>query len=300
MLSVSDKKRPAFCSAGRPVFFPSLPRPWVCLSLASALFLLLGSTGCENSGTGVVDSAGEPPFISASRLDPDTIDLRQIAPSGDLYPVAIVVRADVTTPSTTGAPIAVTARIIPPDADFPSAEAGLVDDGRAPDSLAGDGTYAGVLEFNLLATQAGRYRLLVTARSAEGYESVSHERLVPITRLNAAPVLSDLSAPDTVDAPTTQKLLIVMSVRADDPDGLEDIQEVYFRSLDSSDPQRKFFLLDDGDLAGSGDRVAGDGVFSIIVELLPGTPARTFRFAFQAQDTFGDTSATILHSLTVR
>jgi hypothetical protein len=91
-----------------------------------------------------------------------------------------------------------------------------------------------------------------------------------------------------------------MSVRADDPDGLEDIQEVYFRSLDSSDPQRKFFLLDDGDLAGSGDRVAGDGVFSIIVELLPGTPARTFRFAFQAQDTFGDTSATILHSLTVR
>jgi hypothetical protein len=96
-----------------------------------------------------------------------------------------------------------------------------------------------------------------------------------------------------------------MSIAAADSDGLADIAEVYFRSLNSSDPTAKFFLFDDGGTVQrngitSGDPLAGDGTFSIIVQLPSTSTTGTRLFAFQAKDTFGDTSATVTHSLEVR
>ena len=296
------QKPPESSSGGRPAFFvTSHFDPSRTLSRLSLLaVLLLGIAGCESVDTGVIDPSGQPPFLASTRIVPDTVDLRTIPPSGDRYAVSIVVRAEITRLEVSSSPLSVSAAVIPPQPGFPTLEIGLQDDGLAPDSVSGDGSYSGTLSFEVTATQAGFYRIRVTARSAEGFESITRERLLPITRNNARPVLSDLVAPDTVNAPTTERLLIVMSVRADDPDGADDVREVYFRSLDSSDPTKKFFMKDDGNLSESGDRVAGDGVFSIIVELLPGTPSRTFRFAFQAEDSFRDTSDTLLHYLTVR
>jgi len=302
MRGISSETRPASSRGGRSAFYVAAGtvgcRRSVLLPLLGGL--LLGLAGCENPNTGPIDPAGQPPFLASARIDPDTVDLRTISPSGDRYPVSITIRAGTAAPAGATLPLSVRASLIPPQAGFPFLEIELSDAGTPPDSAAGDGTYSGTFAFEVLATEAGLYRVRVTARSADGLESISRERLVPITRNNARAILSELTAPDSVDAPATERLLIVMSVRADDPDGAEDVREVYFRSLDSSDPMRKFLLLDDGNIAGSGDRVAGDGIYSIIVELLPGTPSRTFRFAFQAEDTFRDTSETLLHFLTVR
>jgi hypothetical protein len=299
MLSAPSENQPASFWRGRPAIFV-WALPGGVLLLAVLLLFFLSLTGCENPGTGIIDPSGQPPFIASARVDPEAVDLRNIPPSGDQYPVSLTIRADISAPVGAALPLSVTATILPPEAGFPFVEVGLRDDGAMPDSVAGDGTYSGTLSFDILATEAGRYRVRVIARSANGFESNSREHVLFITRNNAPPVLSELTAPDTVNAPTTERLLIAMSARADDPDGAEDVREVYFRSLDSSDPTRKFFLKDDGDVAGSGDRVAGDGLYSIIVELLPGTPSRTYRFAFQAEDTFQDTSNTLLHYLTVR
>jgi len=299
ILSAPSENQPASFRRGRPAIFVWARVGGVLLP-AAFLLLFVGLAGCESSGTGIIDPSGQPPFVAAARVDPKAVDLRNIPPSGDHYPVSLTIRADITAPVGAAPPFAVSATIIPPQPGFPFFEVSLRDDGTMPDSVAADGTYSGTLAFDILATEAGRYRVRVTARSANGFVSISREHSVPITRNNAPPGLSELTAPDTVNAPTTERLLIAMSVRADDPDGAEDVQEVYFRSLDSSDPTRKFFLKDDGDVAGSGDRIAGDGLYSIIVELLPGTPSRTYRFGFQAEDTFRDTSNTLLHYLTVR
>jgi hypothetical protein len=91
---------------------------------------------------------------------------------------------------------------------------------------------------------------------------------------------------------------IPLYVRATDPDGQADITQVYFRSLDSSDPTQKFLMKNDGSAPGS---IPGDSTYSIIVKPTdPPSVRKTYRFAFQATDTFGDTSATILHSITLQ
>ena len=55
-------------------------------------------------------------------------------------------------------------------------------------------------------------------------------------------------------------------------------------------------MYNDGSAPGS---VPGDSIYSRTVQA-PGTSARkTYRFAFQAVNNFGDTSATILHSITL-
>lgn len=137
----------------------------------------------------------------------------------------------------------------------------------------------------------------------EGNQSNVLERTLFLTRNNSPPKLDpqSLVAPDTVILPIGGSLLIPMNIAASDSDGLADVREVFFRSLDSSDPTQKFHLQDDGNFS-SGDAVAGDGVFSIIIQLDDTGPPvrRTFRFAFQALDSFSDTSATVLHFLTVR
>ncbi len=95
-----------------------------------------------------------------------------------------------------------------------------------------------------------------------------------------------------------------MTIVASDSDGLQDISEVYFRSLNSTDSTAKFFLYDDGSTilrngVLSGDQLAGDGVFTIVVQL-PSTAAPGERlFAFQCKDTFDSTSAVLIHSLIV-
>jgi hypothetical protein len=125
---------------------------------------------------------------------------------------------------------------------------------------------------------------------------------IEVFRSSRAPAISELAAPDTVTLPPSgQVALIFMSVAAADSDGLGDIDEVYFRNLDSpTDTTRKFFLLDDGHVNGvSGDSAANDGVFSIIVQLPSGTPAMTYRFQFEAVDRSGLSSNAILHPLTV-
>jgi hypothetical protein len=181
----------------------------------------------------------------------------------------------------------------------------LFDDGIAPDSSLHDNIFSGIVQFSLTRAQVGRYQLRVTAVDLQGARSNSPSGQVQLTRRNSPPALFNLEAPDSVTRPLTGNLLFGMSIAATDSDGLADVSEVYFRSLTSSTPERKIFLYDDGGVTppngvSSGDRLAGDGIFSVIVQLPFDVAAGTRIFAFQARDTFGDTSATLNHPLIVR
>jgi hypothetical protein len=176
----------------------------------------------------------------------------------------------------------------------------LHDDGTAPDARGGDSVFSARLQFTVALMDAGTLRIRFVARSTEGLESNTIEEPLFISRRNSTPRLSNLSAPDSVTLPIGESTLIRMSVVASDSDGLSDIREVYFRSLDSSNPLKRFPLLDDGNSSNDGDSAAGDGIFTILIQLDPSTTRKTYRFAFQATDAVGDTSATILHLLTVR
>ena len=256
--------------------------------------------GCESPNGGIVDQSGPPPHIWAAKLDPDTVNLRAVTPVEGLYPVSVEVYATVEDPEGGDREITVFAELLSPSTTAPSFRVLLLDDGSGADVTANDGEFSGRLTFDLAQSDAGAFRIRVQALDGTGFESNAYERTLLVIRENAPPLLSSLLVPDTVLLPVTGSSLVRMSVDADDPDGPDDIQEVYFRSLDSSDPLRKFFLLDDGNSNVSGDAVAGDGRYSIIVQLPSTTTRRTYRFAFQAADTFGDTSATLLHNLTVQ
>ncbi len=117
---------------------------------------------------------------------------------------------------------------------------------------------------------------------------------------NVAPVISNLAAPDTVSlgASTTP---ILLTVQVDDGNGLSDIQSVFFNSYlppdghpSSSNP---FVMYDDGT---NGDKVAGDGIYSLTIGLPPSASKGTYRFEFQAKDRSGALSNKIIHNLVVK
>jgi hypothetical protein len=254
------------------------------------IFLLLAA-GCEDQNLAPLDPAGSPPFIRSFRITPDSVSLNTLTPSGGQYAISLQCTAEVSDldgPSTLGP---VTAEVLAPGA------ADLV----STDGTAGNvSTMSGVIRFSVTKTAIGAYRVVLHATDNLSLSSNTVDRRLMIWRTNFPPALSGLFAPDTVDLPTGGTLTIPMSIAATDSNGLADITEVFFRSLDSSDPTKKYLLYDNGNPA-NGDAAAGDGRFSIIIQLADGPNVRrTFRFAFQALDASADTSAVLLHSLTVR
>jgi hypothetical protein len=251
--------------------------------------------GCENRGTGVVDPDSTPPFLKTVTITPDSIPLTTLTPTNALYTVAVNVRADVKDPAGGGTVGAVIAQVLAPAGGDPLSESSLHEES----SGAGSRVFSGQIQFTATKSDVGTYHVRVKVLDAQGVEGNLIDRSLKVTRINSPPVLSNLSAPDTVSLPSSGSLAIPMSVTATDSNGQGDIREVFFRSLDSSDPNRKIFLLDDGNST-NGDLVAGDGIYSVIISLSSTNERKTYRFAFQAIDTPGDTSATLLHLLTVK
>jgi len=264
-----------------------------------ALLLLVSLEACDKTDLGVIDSGGTPPTLSSATIAPDSVDLETLTPSNGTYNLSITTSVHVIDQGSAGS-LTVSAEAFTPTGSSAIAVASLSDNGTTPDAKAGDGTYSGSLIVPAVRADAGVFRIRFRAIASTGLESNNLERPLLVTRRNSPPRIFDLVAPDTVVLPPGSALLIPMYVSVSDSDGLADIREAFFKSLDSSDPTRKFFLLDDGNTSVSGDRLAGDGIFSIIIQLpdFPGV-RRTYRFMFQATDSFADTSGSILHLLTV-
>jgi hypothetical protein len=120
---------------------------------------------------------------------------------------------------------------------------------------------------------------------------------------NKAPVISSLSAPDTVTI-ESQAIALTVSIHVSDGNGLSDINTVSFNSFVPPDGHASsanpIIMYDDGQAA-HGDAAAGDGIYTVIVQLpATGVPKGTFRWEFQAVDKEGLTSNKITHNLVVQ
>ncbi len=278
------------------------------ISLLSALCLLfiglaLLFSGCEQKDGGPIDISGTPPLLSNGNLTPDTVNVDTLIASNSLYTIqasASVMATDAEDDITV-----VVARVLRRNSSSTLLEVPLYDDGTGEDSLANDNLFSGNIEFQIPREEAGAYRVEFLANDANSYLSNLVGATLFATRSNSPPYLDSASfmAPDTVTIPIGGSILIPMSVAVQDSDGIADVRSVFFLSLDGGNPTFRYPLKDDGGSdpdPPSGDPVAGDGVFWILLPAFDSPTIRgSYRLLFHAEDTFGDTSATLLHVLTI-
>jgi hypothetical protein len=267
-----------------------------------AIILLVG--GCEKRTNDVLDSAGAAPFLSQVSLSPSRINSDSII-SGpnrqpdDLLEISTLIVARVQ--ANTQTPFSVSYSIRSTDSLVVMSKGELRDDGLAFDAMKGDGLFSGKPTFQIRRVQFGTYEVRVTAESEDGYRS--NEVITPLVvfRGNRPPLISDLAAPDTVKLGNLSQTLS-LAVRANDPDGLNDVAKVVFSSYrpdGTASGGNPFLMYDDG-LPVHGDERAGDGVFSLLVSLPSSTQLGTYRFEFQAFDRSNEPSNVIILKLTVR
>ncbi len=261
---------------------------------------------CERTVESPLDVDYGKPFLHDLQIYPEGFNTDTILVNGQTAPTDIItlslncIVAVDTTPGSNSTTVQYLVTL--PSEERLYGEGGLKDDGISPDLNAGDGLFTGAISFAIRRVDIGNFQLSVSGYHLPEYVSNTVQRQFGVFRSSRPPELSGLSAPDTVYLPPGgQVSLILMSVAATDSDGQGDIDDVFFRNLDSpSDTTRKFLMFDDGHVNGvSGDSVANDGTFSIIVQLPSGTPAATYRFRFEAVDRSGLASNTILHPLTI-
>lgn len=120
-------------------------------------------------------------------------------------------------------------------------------------------------------------------------------------KANIAPVISNtIVDPDTVVVTTTT--LILTSVQVNDQNGLSDIEKVYFVVYrpDGTTNGNQNILFDDGNLSDHGDQTAGDGIYSLLIQISSTNLKGTYRFEFQAKDRGGKLSNIINHSVLIQ
>ncbi len=260
---------------------------------------------CEKNSLGTIDVPTKTPFLSIASATPDSIYLDNLVPVGNLYQISTIVSVRA---AATGGAHEVVATVLRPTTTEEVARISLRDDGSAPDLTANDGVFTGRFEFAIPRTLAGRYRIKFWSTSQDGLVSNIIERRLALTRRNSAPQLLSATSPDTVDLPTTGFITVQFTATASDSDGLADIAEVFFLRDTLT---TKFFLKDDGGVGrntfegfptplSTGDDIAGDGKFSILLPVTPTNTRATRLITFQAIDSFGDTSNTIQRFFTIR
>lgn len=117
---------------------------------------------------------------------------------------------------------------------------------------------------------------------------------------NFAPVISNLTAPDTITASIPRTILI--TIKVSDDNGLEDIGRVYFTTTkpDGISSGSKTDMFDDGKVDENGDQNAGDGIYSVIIQVTPSNAKGIYKFEFLAQDSKQALSNIISHNIEVK
>jgi hypothetical protein len=86
-----------------------------------------------------------------------------------------------------------------------------------------------------------------------------------------------------------------------DQNGLSDIDKVYFVVYrpDGTTNNSQNLMFDDGNLTDHGDQTAGDGIYSLLIQITSANQKGTYRLEFQAKDRGGKLSNIINHSNTM-
>ena len=194
--------------------------------------------------------------------------------------------------------------IYPPGSAYASVQANLPHSWDIPDSDIS--IFTGNVNFSVDSTAVGYYQIGVTASNLANIQSNSLISQVLVFKNLDLPYLTNLVAPDTVVIPSSGELPIQFSVKVHDPNGYNDIAQVFLQVLSPALSSR-YMMFDDGDslyLADpteypfpDGDKVARDSIFSTILYADPTNTPGPKVLLFQAQNRLGLYSDSLLHTI---
>lgn len=168
----------------------------------------------------------------------------------------------------------------------------FTDDGFAGDHLANDHIFTGIINRSALAAQVtSQFEFVFTV--SEKTKNIGAVWTVVVGQNptnNHPPVISNLTAPDTVNTSLQTEFLITIYVS--DPEGLPDIL-----SVTRTTPSGNVHNLNDGGT--NGDVAVGDGIYSERVSVNPPPPNGSYLFTFQATDRYGLKSNVIQKTIVI-
>ncbi|MFZ5517842.1 MAG: choice-of-anchor X domain-containing protein [Candidatus Zhuqueibacterota bacterium] len=196
----------------------------------------------------------------------------------------------------------VTYQILGPTVSELAEQGELYDDGVHSDSLANDHVFGIETNTAFSAWKFGLYHVSIQAYDSRDKVSESIYVVLPWKKMDigVAPVVFDLSAPDTIQLPSTGEDTRLITIAASDADDNRDIKNVFFNSykpdgqMSASSP---LFMYDDGT---SGDVEPGNHIYSLQIRFPYNTTPGNYRFEFQARDYSDLLSNKIIHIVTVK
>ncbi|MCU0452082.1 MAG: hypothetical protein MUE68_00315 [Bacteroidetes bacterium] len=271
-----------------------------------SLSLLLAGLSCSPEPEGPLDALAAAPAVvsltpTAVTVDSDTINVGSTRQPTDRLSIPIAFSAVVQSAGGSSPVGQVTGWIVDDRGLVVSGPTPFNDGGVAPDLLSGDGTFSGYVRLSITRVEIGSWSARVAATGVNGMRSTIAVIPLTVVRNNRPPIMSSLVADATISASDPQPLML-LQIKAVDPDGPSDILRVYFNSYRpnglpaSGNP---FLMFDDGNSAGiSGDALARDSVYSLRVQF-GGAPTGTYRFEFRAIDRSSDSSNIVIHRVEV-
>jgi hypothetical protein len=233
-----------------------------------------------------------PQILSATTPD-------RIWPDSTYRPQLLVRVSD---PDGAGTVRVVRVEIYPPYFSRPALTDSLLDDGQHGDGAAGDGLFGQTLTPARFGCKVGLYNFVFRAVDIPNSVSAAETKTVTVSLLrenNLPPLVTDLQAPSTISRNAVPNTYL-LSVRVADPNApCDGIKRVFFNSfLPNGTPSQNnpFAMRDDGN---QGDAVAGDGRYSLTIQIPSNTALGNYRFEFQAEDQKGAQSTKLVHTISV-
>ncbi|HYE95424.1 MAG TPA: hypothetical protein VD962_04395 [Rubricoccaceae bacterium] len=250
---------------------------------AALLALLAFVGGCDDT-PGVRDPFGRPPIITAFTFSPEEFLLDESAPQAEI-PVTV----EATVSAADGAPPTVRYLVRPEFGSAPVAEGTL--------TRGANNRWTAAFTLTLDRGATGLYAVVVYAIGADGREGDRATGLLRFTATSLGPpVVENVEHPETVTRPATFNIVATVS----DPDGRSNISRVELRQPGEEPGTSQFLLRDDGGAgSNSGDEVAGDGRFTIRVQVTEDNAPGVYAFEVQAFDRTRQASNVFPISITV-
>lgn len=262
------------------------------LALIAFLSMLLAS--CQKPDNVVVDSS-QPINVQLAYFGKDSLDIAQYVnePSSHLTIVDsfLVTLSSVQNFSNLGVRVQNDSGSVLTEASFSSITGNAI---------------GGTLSVVPSSIYVGDLTYTFTAYNNNGVPGNYAAKLVRLyNSSNNPPVIDSVSVPDSVQIDSVNTIVFSLYAAVYDPYGLNDISKVYFNTTkpdgtpSSGNP---WIMYDDGGasgLPGDDDAIANDGIYTLTIQLPPGTTLGVYKFAFYAVNRSGISSAPVFHNLKV-
>jgi hypothetical protein len=255
--------------------------------------------GCEKKYTSVIDSSNNVLFVSSPIfslhvVNTDTIYAGYAQTPEDTLTIIAIASLKVNQTFEDG----LTGSVRYSLGDYQSSL--VLCDGTLTNFNPSDSVYYGFVGFKIQRSFFGDFVFKLWAQNQNGDVSNIFYLPLHIIRSNNAPIISNLTAPDTLHIGDTLSL----TIKASDPDGLADLYEVGYRSLkpdgNYANSGNMILLYDDGKSEfPSGDRVAGDGIYTYTTNVPQTAQRGTYIYTFSALDKARTTSNTITKKIII-